>query len=745
MKIEDYYAKPSKTIGEHCLELMEQLQVLKDLGYIEEDEMLELVKYACLHHDDGKVNEEFQKRVNAWPKKLRFHEEKEIPHNILSGFLINPNDFSSTEDYCKVLHAILNHHDYGDVYEIMQGKSDIIQFLLRDFKTWKIGVRIRNILAGMTSDLDTIKIKGYLHKCDYSASGNYMAEYPNDFLEYSLNHVKEKWKKTDPTSDWNPLQRFCMEKRNEDIIVTAQTGMGKTEGGLQWIGNHKGFFVLPLRTAINAIYDRVRQDILMDSKLEERVGILHSESLEYYSENLLNEELDLYEYENRGKKLCLPLSISTMDQLFDFIFMYQGFELKLTVLSYSKIVIDEIQMYDPELLAYLIYGLKRISQIGGKIAVMTATLSPFVKELLLREIPFEEQNIKCFVNHMLRHNIEVRDRKINIEDILERYIDNEKNNRSNKILVVCNTIRKAQEIYNNLKTYTEENEMENVQVSILHSRFTREDRSKLEREILDFGQTSREDGQIDIQSGIWVSTSLVEASLDIDFDYLFTELQDLNSTFQRMGRCNRKGKKAVVRANCFIYVQIDQSMLTGSSSFIDQTIFELSRKALNTVHGTLTETQKMNLLNSTMTMENLKQSNYYMKYKEARWIEEITPYKFKKNDNQLRNILSETIIPSPVYEIHKTQIEKWEYSLKEDNLSYIDRMKLRANILKYSVSIPYWEWLAYRKAVVSQKAEIYPQLRLGRQESICVVECLYDEQGYRKMNYDNVIRVAEIL
>mgnify|MGYP006877193999 FL=1 len=35
--------------------------------------------------------------------------------------------------------------------------------------------------------------------------------------------------------------------------------MGKTEGGLRWIGNHKGFFVLPLKTAINAMYDRIKE------------------------------------------------------------------------------------------------------------------------------------------------------------------------------------------------------------------------------------------------------------------------------------------------------------------------------------------------------------------------------------------------------------------------------------------------------------------------------------------------------
>ena len=57
------------------------------------------------------------------------------------------------------------------------------------------------------------------------------------------------------------------------------------------------------------------------------------------------------------------------------------------------------------------------------------------------------------------------------------------------------------------------------------------------------------------KSQIWVSTSIVEASLDIDFDYVFTELMDLLSVFQRMGRCNRKGAKAIKEYNSFIYTE----------------------------------------------------------------------------------------------------------------------------------------------------------------------------------------------
>ena len=141
-------------------------------------------------------------------------------------------------------------------------------------------------------------------------------------------------------------------------------------------------------------------------------------------------------------------------------------------------------MYDPELLRYLIAGLKQIISMGGKVAIMTATLPPFIKDLLLENIPFEKENIATFVNDSIRHHLEIRDRKINAEEIEGFYRKNCESGESGKILVVCNTIRKAQELYEELKENLGEQD-----VHILHSRFIRKERAILEKDILDFGKT----------------------------------------------------------------------------------------------------------------------------------------------------------------------------------------------------------------------------------------------------------------
>lgn len=643
--IKENNAKPNKTVEEHILDLLEVLDLLLELGYIKNDTIYDLVEKACIYHDLGKLNKEFQKRVNS--KKIRFNEDKEVVHNILSLYFIDSKKFKSTEDYLKVAISVFNHHSYCNNFDEMTNKVELIKILIQEFKTYQVKKSIKSKLAKMVDNNEAIKIKGYLHKCDYSASAERVAEYKNDFLSKSLEMLLNKWKIDNKKASWNDLQYFCKENKDENIIAIAQTGMGKTEAGLLWIGDTKGFFVLPVRAAINAIYDRVRNDILENKSIDERVAILHSSSLEYYMKIFNKSNEFLNEYNNMGKSLSIPLNISTMDQIFDFLYKYPEYELKLTILSYSKIVIDEIQAYGPDLLAYLICGIEKIVEFGGKVAILTATLPPFIKDLLKKNINFKENKTE-FINDMKRHNLKVIDKKLNVNDIYQKYIENKKLNKSNKILVVCNSIRESRNLYEELISLIDDTE----EVNILHSKFIRKDRAKKECEILRFGRTYDENKNIDKQNGIWISTSIVEASLDIDFDYLFTELRDLNSLFQRLGRCNRKGKKENKDYNCYIYTKIDDVDLINGN--VDKVLFDLSKEAIRYFDGKISEKDKINLINTYLTTDNLKESDYLKKYREKyRYINKIKTYEFKKNEENLRDILSEDVIPSPIYKIYR--------------------------------------------------------------------------------------------
>lgn len=711
MDLNNYLAKNDKTIAQHNQDLRNCLEVLVDLGYVNSERLRELILKACEYHDCGKVNSEFQKRVKS-STKINFDPKKEVSHNVLSMFFINSDDFENREDYIKVLFAVAYHHNYCDVNKILDDKRDLIYSLLENFEIYPLKrsslKKISDLIA--KKDEESILLKGFLHKCDYCASAGCKVEIKNDFLSNGLENLKNDFLINNPEADWNDMQKYCYENSDENIIVIAQTGMGKTEGGLRWIGDNKGFFVLPLKTAINAMYDRIKEKVLKND-VEEKLSILHSESLNYIVEKKY--EIDNpKEYNERGKRLSMPLTITTMDQLFDFVFQYNGYEMKLTTFSYSKIVIDEIQMYAPELLAYLIYGINRIVELGGRIAIITATLSPFIKDLLGNKFKYKE----FFNDDVIRHNVKVINDKINVSDITAKYAENKKNNRSNKILVICNTIKRAQALYDEIK-----NEVDEEIVNVFHTRFTKSDRAKKEAEIIKTGETE------EIVNKIWITTSVVEASLDIDFDYLFTELQDINSLFQRMGRCNRKGKKSVNEPNCFVYTVIDSNLIvTGKyKGFIDGTMFSLSKDALSNVDGVITESEKLNLINTYFTTEKIRHSQYFEKYWSAYDnIKNTKPYELEKTN--IRHINSVDIIPSSLYYENKEMYMELIEKIKNAE-NFVERIKLLDKLSRDVVTIPYYEY--------SKPIQIFEVG--GRRYN--VMECNYDSKiGFRviKGNYE---------
>ena len=753
--IREKKAKPNKSIIEHTNDLLDVLEILWNLGYIKEERIYELIQKACIYHDIGKINKEFQKRVKN--KGIKFDENKEVAHNVLSLYFIDESKFNNKEDYLIVSNAVVNHHDYCDIGLAIREKSDIIENLLEGLDHKKVKKVIPAKIASISQDIDAIKIKGYLHKCDYSASSGYTAEYENNFLEKSLENVLNKWKLDNQDASWNELQQYCIENKNENIIAIAQTGMGKTEAGLLWISDNKGFFILPIRTAINAIYDRTKKYISSyGGNLEEQLGLLHSSSLEYLlsqSEDDKYDDKDEYidkkedkeiiEYEKIAKQLSLPINVSTIDQLFDFVYKYPAYELKLTTLSYSKIVIDEIQMYGPDLLAYLVYGLERIVEQGGKVAILTATLPPFVKELLSKNIKFKIKE-GGFTDNSKRHNLKILDKRIDSNDICDKYMENEKLNKSNKILVVCNSITQAQNLYEEISDI-----LGNKNLHILHSKFIKCERLSKESEIIEFGKTYKDNksNELDKQSGIWISTSIVEASLDIDFDYLFTELQDLNSLFQRLGRCNRKGKKDSSENNCYIYTQIDErSFINGDRGYIDKDIFELSKEAISLWEGQISEKEKIELINKYLTMDKIKNSNYIIQYKHTyNFIKNLTPDTFKSDEVKLRNILSKDIIPSPIYHEYNGDIKELELKLKDKSLNSPEnkgeKIKLQNKLKKYTVSVHPNHITNYYRALKNGLATRYDNVRVSDYEYIPVIECEYTELGYRQKKFvkqDNI-------
>src|SRR5699024_10105104 len=307
------------------------------------------------------------------------------------------------------------------------------------------------------------------------------------------------------------LQKYTYQHQNKNVIIVAQTGMGKTEASLLWAGKDKTFFTLPIRVSLNALYDRVR-----DKMNYSQVGLLHGTSASYLDKDD-NEDWEVIV--DQSKYLSSKLLFTTIDQILKFPFKYKGYEKYFATMTFSKIVIDEIQAYNPWIVAVLLKAIEMIHKIGGQFMIMTATLPQiYLDELENRGIIDDNCVQKEFTDDsFIRHRIHMKQQEI-IRDV--EYM--EEMGSANKVLIIVNTVKKAVEMFECLNG-------ENVH--LLHSRFIQRDRALLEDEIKRFEASD--------ENGIWITTQLVEASIDIDFDILFTELSSIDSLLQRFGRCYR--------------------------------------------------------------------------------------------------------------------------------------------------------------------------------------------------------------
>ena len=779
-----------ETIIEHTENLIENFILLMKL-YPNIKVNKKLLLLACIYHDLGKINKKFQGKL------FGKRDESEIPHGVLSTAFINSKNLIKNQNFDKydlkiLAHAVALHHerdiseieddDFEKEIELMNNETEnfinSLKKLEKEYKDYfgkdndelvekseifniqdnniklkklseryyKLGERLYSVDVSMSKEeaeeifSKYIMLKGLLNKIDYAASSGLKVEYKNDFLEKSMeNFLQNILKKYNSNNNWNDLQKFMIKNRDKNVIVVAQTGFGKTEAGLLWIGNNKGFFTLPLRVAINSIYKRIEEQIIQGD-VTNKFGILHSDFRSEYLKNLENNKKDkniqknltedkFDEYINKTKQLSLPLTVCTIDQLFDFVYRAAGFELKVAILSYSKIVIDEIQMYSSELVASLIFGIKYITDFGGKFAIMTATLPGVIKTLLEKEnIPFI--TTEPFINNDIRHKVKVENKEINAEFIKEKY-------KNNKILVVCNTVRKSKEIYDKLK----EMGIPDDEINLLHSQFIKKDRAEKEAEISKFADPKRFTDNIKKEreienireNGIWIGTQVLEASLDLDFDVLITELSDLNGLFQRMGRCYRK---RIIRIdeeyNCYVFIE-NCSGIGSKKSIIDETIHEKSREKLVNIDGILTEKEKLSLIDDVYSYESLKESKYFQLINEKLYTlkDYIVEYDIKKEEVRkiFRNIRSIEIIPKRVYDDNaemineKIEILKRTYkdlSQEEKEKLKLEKIKARDKINQLKVNIPEYEF---------DKSD-YEFLKINNYESIIILNCDYSyERG----------------
>lgn len=682
-----------KTLKEHHKDIVTcaEMFFLEYGEYFTEKEK-KLVVEACRIHDLEKVNLVFQAMI--CPKLAeKFHidvrKTQQIPHGFLSAVTISLDEFDdlselfSDKDFGPFITAVYYHHDREDHYNSPAIRKYAEKYYMKQIEEY-LNRKIRKLNCSNLDDLlfrnnvytgkyipdsnawkEYLLIKGLLNKFDYTVSAGYEnAESAIDLHEKKLVKNIEKFLNG---KELRPAQKFMKMNRDKNLIVIAPTGSGKTEASLLWMNGEKSFYTLPLKVSSNAIYLRIKENYEYKD-----VALLHSDAMAVYLREYNGNE-DIGEKYERSKMLSQPLTVCTVDQLFRFVYRALGTEIFAATLKYSKLVLDEIQAYEPRVIATIIYGLKMIQEMGGKFAIITATFPPVLKyfmeqyglvegkQYIFKDFTGKEYQVEKYP----RHKVEIRHSEMNLDEIRLR-------GKNRKVLVICNTVSKAQKLYKKL---------EGENVWLLHSKYIRRDRAFLERKIMGFSESG--------ESGIWITTQIVEASLDIDFDILYTEMCTADSLLQRMGRCNRKGRYCPNEANIVVFDNRNGVSEGKRRSVYEDKLYDRSLELLSKYeHILFSEDKKTAYMNEVYSVDGVKETIYFENIqKDLKLFSEIHPTEYSADEAEVRDIRSVTIVPENVYVENQNLFEYGVEFLKKPNMSREARSLIKSKLENLTLSL----------------------------------------------------------
>ncbi len=523
-----------KTLREHIEEVRQLSYLLaKNHGLLKFKEIIDIL---ADWHDVGKLN-----------PKWSVDNDRNPPHSALSAYLYLDNSKNDP----RIFYLILKHHSYlnsHDAYPTLPKCREILGRCIipavRDAGL-KINISRENlntIIKKIYSTLQRLqkKIEDYYLNVVYAdlfgifkTADIISAMFEKDaeiFKEIGyLNrsrveqNIKEYVNSKGLKFDQNRWKVFCdIANTKGDVLFTAPTGWGKTFASLiTALNKHPRhiIYVLPTITSIRKMKNTLSN--VFNCRVEENYYFADVEKLR----EDLHTDLDIF----ISKSFLSSVTITTLDQII-LSFLHVGkYFLKRFHFRNSVFIFDEFHAYPINGLYILLKFIKKFNESFGygiRSIFMSATSHPDLEKLIEEHTSTSKFEFIKEYEKRRRYIYSVESLDIADDESLRSIV---KKAESDNVLVLCNTVEKAIKTYLLLK-----NEYNLKRILLLHSRFTYQDRRNKEDLLEKFSKS---------KGFVLVSTQVAEVSLDMSFDYLFTEVAPIPSLIQRFGRVNRYSNK----------------------------------------------------------------------------------------------------------------------------------------------------------------------------------------------------------
>lgn len=530
MKIAHIDNDRKQSIQEHC----ENVARLASL-FAESINESDRAKLAGLLHDIGKYSSEFQKHIinqdnlhfdhsTAGAKEAIAMKELEIALCV-AGHHCGIPDFGS------------NYDTENDPTLIGRCKKDI-----PDYSLWKNDIKVNAVdspkrfgnyyedmfftrmLYSCLVDADYIDTEAFMNGKQLRSDIDNIPHLKAVFNKHTSALLAKASNRLNAAR--NSILKKCLEKSEASkkgiYRLSLPTGSGKTLDSMAFALNHA------VKNGQNRIIYVIPYNSIIDQTSMVYSAILGDDNiLEHHSEIVYEEDSDEM---NPKKRLAIenwdyPIILTTAVQFFNSLYSYKPSKCrKLHNIANSVIIFDEAQNIPVKYLKPCLLAIYELyKNYNCTIVLSTATQPPF--EALYKDmginIPIKNicilsnQEKEVFERHIIKNA-----GSMNVDKLSETI------SHLKTALVVVNTKKAALNIFNAISHQNK---------YYLTTNLIPADRKKKISRI----KTDLADGK----SCVVVSTSLIEAGVDLDFDTVYREYCGVDSIIQSAGRCNREGRK----------------------------------------------------------------------------------------------------------------------------------------------------------------------------------------------------------